>query len=143
MFPSTVGCGQNDDSCVTGFGFDLHSKRKQQKRKPRPKIGSRTDPTPRIGLCQFGDGKFQWVLCVFPKWKFLFGKSKIADMSYKGLFLIFIVLGAASSLGAVIDFSDAMVFAMIFPNMIGLLILAPKVKEEVSKYLAAIKASEE
>ena len=83
-----------------------------------------------------------WSYYGLQAWKFLFGKSKMADMSYKGLFLIFIVLGAASSLGAVIDFSDAMVFAMIFPNMIGLLILAPKVKEEVTKYVAAIKASE-
>jgi AGCS family alanine or glycine:cation symporter len=83
-----------------------------------------------------------WSYYGLQAWKFLFGKSQIADMSYKGLFLIFIVLGAASSLGAVIDFSDAMVFAMIFPNMIGLLILAPKVKEEVARYVAAIKASE-
>ena len=83
-----------------------------------------------------------WSYYGLQAWKFLFGKSTIADMSYKALFLIFIVLGAASSLGAVIDFSDAMVFAMIFPNMIGLIILAPKVKEEVVKYIAAIKASE-
>ena len=82
-----------------------------------------------------------WSYYGLQAWKFLFGKSKVADVSYKALFLVFIVLGAASSLGAVIDFSDAMVFAMIFPNMIGLLILAPKVKEEVSKYVAAIKAS--
>jgi len=33
-----------------------------------------------------------------------------------------------------------MVFAMIFPNMIGLIILAPKVKAEVARYVAAIKA---
>ena len=83
-----------------------------------------------------------WSYYGLQAWKFLFGKSQIADMSYKGLFLIFIVLGAASSLGAVIDFSDAMVFAMIFPNMIGLLILAPKVKVEVARYVAAIKAHE-
>ena len=83
-----------------------------------------------------------WSYYGLQAWKFLFGKSKMADMSYKALFLIFIVLGAASSLGAVIDFSDAMVFAMIFPNMIGLIILAPKVKEEVAKYVAAIKANE-
>jgi AGCS family alanine or glycine:cation symporter len=33
-----------------------------------------------------------------------------------------------------------MIFAMIFPNMIGLIILAPQVKEEMNKYLAAIKS---
>ena len=51
----------------------------------------------------------------------------------------FVVIGASSSLGSVIDFSDAMIFAMVFPNVIGLLILAPKVKDEIQRYLEAIK----
>ena len=71
-------------------------------------------------------------------WKYLFGKSKFVDISYKALFLIFVVVGASSSLGSVIEFSDAMIFAMVFPNIIGLLLLAPKVKIEMSRYLSAI-----
>ncbi len=71
-------------------------------------------------------------------WKYLFGKSKIADITYKGLFLVFVVVGASSSLGSVIEFSDAMIFAMVFPNIIGLLLLAPKVRGEISRYLLAI-----
>ncbi|MCL7763195.1 alanine:cation symporter family protein [Polaribacter sp. Z014] len=71
-------------------------------------------------------------------WKYLFGKSKIVDITYKALFLIFVVIGASSSLGSVIEFSDAMIFAMVFPNVIGLLLLAPKVKVELKKYLTAI-----
>ena len=51
------------------------------------------------------------------------------------------MIGAAASLGAVIDFSDAMIFAMVFPNMIGLFFLFPKVKEELSRYLSAIKGA--
>lgn len=83
-----------------------------------------------------------WSYYGLQAWKYLFGRSKLADMSYKGLFLLFIVLGSAASLGAVVDFSDAMIFAMIFPNMIGLLILAPKVKVEVARYVAAIRAND-
>jgi AGCS family alanine or glycine:cation symporter len=49
------------------------------------------------------------------------------------------VIGAASSLGSVIGFSDAMIFAMMVPNMVGLVLLTPKVKEEVNRYLSAIK----
>ncbi len=71
-------------------------------------------------------------------WKYLFGKSKMADITYKGLFLVFVVIGASSSLGSVIEFSDAMIFAMVFPNIIGLLLLAPKVKVELVRYLSAI-----
>jgi len=71
-------------------------------------------------------------------WYYLFGKSKLADYSYKLLFLFFVVVGASISLGSVIDFSDAMIFAMVFPNIIGLVILAPKVRKEIKRYLAAI-----
>ncbi len=75
-------------------------------------------------------------------WKFLFGKGKFTDLVYKVLFLIFVVIGASISLGAVIDFSDAMIFAMVVPNMIGVVLLTPKIKEELNKYLEAIKAHE-
>ena len=72
-------------------------------------------------------------------WKYLFGKSKAVDYAYKIMFLLFVVIGASSSLGSVIDFSDAMIFAMVFPNVIGLIILAPKVRHEIARYLEAIK----
>jgi AGCS family alanine or glycine:cation symporter len=53
---------------------------------------------------------------------------------------MFVVVGAAASLGSVIGFSDAMIFAMMVPNMVGLVILAPKVKKELQKFMTAIKA---
>ena len=74
-------------------------------------------------------------------WKFIFGRGKKADMVYKLLFLFFVIIGASVKLGSVLDFSDAMIFAMVFPNMIGLFFLAPKVREELIKYLKAIKKS--
>ncbi len=80
-----------------------------------------------------------WSYYGLQAWKYLFGRSNAADISYKVLFLVFIVIGAAASLGSVIDFSDAMIFAMVFPNMVGLFFLFPKVKEELTKYLDAIK----
>ena len=82
-----------------------------------------------------------WSYYGLQAWKFLFGRSKAADLSYKLLFLAFVVIGASATLGAVIKFSDAMILAMVFPNMIGLFFLFPKVKEELNKYLAAIKNS--
>lgn len=80
-----------------------------------------------------------WSYYGIQAWKFLFGKGQIADISYKVLFLIFVVIGSSIGLGAVIEFSDAMIFAMVFPNVIGLIILAPKVKEELKKYKTAIR----
>ncbi len=80
-----------------------------------------------------------WSYYGLQSWTFLFGKSQRNEIIYKVLFCIFVVIGAASTLGNVLAFSDAMIFAMMVPNMIGLFILAPYVKEELAKYLAAIK----
>ena len=80
-----------------------------------------------------------WSYYGLQAWKYLFGKGEVADMAYKILFLIFVVIGASISLGAVIDFSDAMIFAMVFPNIIGLVLLSPKVKEELNRYMVRVK----
>ncbi len=80
-----------------------------------------------------------WSYYGLQAWKYLFGRSKAVDMTYKIIFLIFTVLGAAVTLDAVIKFSDAMILALVFPNMIGLMFLFPVVKEELKKYLKAIK----
>ena len=79
-----------------------------------------------------------WSYYGLQSWKFLFGRSKTSDLTYKIIFVAFTVIGASASLGAVYVFADTMVLAMVFPNMIGLLILFPRVKEELNNYLKAI-----
>lgn len=81
-----------------------------------------------------------WSYYGLQAWKFLFGKGKVADLVYKILFLNFIWIGASIGLGAVIDFSDSMIFAMVFPNIIGLILLSPKVREELKLYKDKIKS---
>ena len=80
-----------------------------------------------------------WSYYGLQSWKFLFGRGKAADMTYKILFLVFVIIGAAASMNSIWAFSDAMIFAMVFPNMIGLYFLFPIVKEQLNKYLEAIK----
>ncbi|WP_235297027.1 alanine/glycine:cation symporter family protein [Portibacter marinus] len=75
-------------------------------------------------------------------WKYLFGRGKTIDLVYKILFLIFVVVGSSISLGSVIDFSDAMIFAMVVPNIIGVILLVPKVRDELTRYISAIKKAE-
>jgi len=82
-----------------------------------------------------------WSYYGLQSWKYLFGRGKKADLAYKILFLTFVVVGASATLDAVIKFSDAMILALVFPNMIGLLFLFPRVKEELAKYVGAIKSS--
>jgi len=82
-----------------------------------------------------------WSYYGYQAWSYLFGRSKALEYVYKAIFCVFVVIGSAASLKNVLDFSDAMIFAMLVPNMIGLFFLFPRVKEELSKYMAAIKAS--
>jgi len=80
-----------------------------------------------------------WSYYGLQAWMYLFGKSKIAEISYKVIFLMFIVIGASANMSAVWGFSDAMILAMIFPNIIGLFFLYPVVKKQMMRYEKAIK----
>lgn len=82
-----------------------------------------------------------WSYYGLQSWKFLFGRGKAADLTYKMLFLLFVVIGAAASMKSIWAFSDAMIFAMVFPNMVGLYFLFPVVKKQLKRYMDAIKTS--
>lgn len=81
-----------------------------------------------------------WSYYGLKAWTYLFGESLITDAVYKLLFLFFIVVGSSMQLGSVIDFSDAMIFAMAFPNILGLYFLLPVVRKELDEYWADYKA---
>lgn len=76
-------------------------------------------------------------------WIFLFGRGKIVELVYKTIFCIFIWVGSVISLGSVIDFSDAMIFAMVVPNIIGVVILTPIIRKELKRYMTAIRTKHE
>ena len=67
-------------------------------------------------------------------WTYMFGESRAMDLLFKLIFCCFTVLGASMNLGPVIDFSDSMIFAMAIPNIIGLYVLRPVVRNEVNSY---------
>lgn len=76
-------------------------------------------------------------------WVYLFGRGKITELIYKLIFCIFIWIGSVISLGSVIDFSDAMIFAMVVPNIIGVVLLTPVVRKELKRYMNAINIKKE
>ncbi len=55
------------------------------------------------------------------------------------IFLAFIVVGSASNMGSVMNFADMMILSMAFPNIIGLIILAPEVFKDMNNYMAKVK----
>jgi alanine or glycine:cation symporter, AGCS family len=83
-----------------------------------------------------------WSYYGLKAWTYLLGKSPASELTYKVLFCVFVVIGATLNLGKVVDFSDAMFFAMAFPNILGLYILAPEVKRELNSYLARVRSGE-
>ena len=83
-----------------------------------------------------------WSYYGLKAWTFLFGEGQGKEMVFKVLFCVFVVIGAAASLGPVIDFSDAAIFAMAVVNITALYFLMPIVKREMKSYNARLKSGE-
>jgi len=67
---------------------------------------------------------------------YLFGEHRAADLGFKLFFLAFVVLGSSIELSSLIDLSDAIVFIVAIPNLLGLYLLAPLIKSELITYEA-------
>lgn len=83
-----------------------------------------------------------WSYYGLKSWTYLFGEGKTAELVFKLIFCVFVVIGAAANLGPVIDFSDAAIFAMAVVNIIGLYFLMGVVKNEMTSYVERLKSGE-
>lgn len=79
-----------------------------------------------------------WSYYGLQAWAYLLGDHAITGLVFKLLFLACVVAGASMGLGPVIDFSDAMIFAMALANVVGLYFLLPVVRDEVRRYEAGV-----
>ncbi len=75
-----------------------------------------------------------WFYYGLKSWTYLLGRARWVVGIYQALFLACVVLGSSTHLGPVIDFSDAMIFIMAIPNVIGLYLLMPVVRHELAAY---------
>ena len=75
-------------------------------------------------------------------WTYLVGENKTAELAFKLIFCIFVVIGSSMNLGPVVDFSDSAIFAMAVANIIGLYILFPVVKKELNSYMSRLHSGE-
>jgi AGCS family alanine or glycine:cation symporter len=99
---------------------------------------------------------FQWVLMIaifcfaystmiswsyygLKAWGYLFGESRRNHLIFQTLFVCFTVVGSSVGLASVMDFSDSMILGMAFPNIVGLLILAPEVRKDLKDYMKDLK----
>ena len=71
-------------------------------------------------------------------WEYLFGDG--STLVYKAAFLFFAWFGAVSALDRVVEFSDLMLLAMAFPNLVGVALLASRVDADLTGYLERLRA---
>ena len=75
-------------------------------------------------------------------WTYLFGEGELGQTIYKIGFCAFVALGCIVQLGPILDISDALVFLICVPNILGLYFLAPIVKREMTSYFTRIESGE-
>lgn len=83
-----------------------------------------------------------WSYYGLKAWTYVFGEGRVSNISYKAIFCVMVVIGSAISAKQVFDFGDAMIFAMCFPNILGLYVLAPEVLKDLRSYMSRVKSGE-
>ncbi|MCG8366356.1 MAG: alanine:cation symporter family protein [Pseudanabaenales cyanobacterium] len=73
-------------------------------------------------------------------WIYLFGDRTI--LLYKFIFIVCAFLGAVNDLGAILAFSDMMLFVMSFPSMLGGLLLSGQVAISLEDYWSRLNADQ-
>ena len=76
-----------------------------------------------------------WSYCGLKGWTYIFGEAHATQMIFKLGFCGFVALGCMIQLSAVLEFSDAMVFLIAIPNIIGLYLYGPEIKRDLEDYL--------
>lgn len=70
---------------------------------------------------------------------YIFGPSSTSKLVFNTIFCVFIVVGCTTQLTSVLDFSDAMIFAMALANVAALYVLGPGVKRDLEAYWRRIE----
>lgn len=73
-------------------------------------------------------------------WTYLFGERY--SVLYKLIFIGFVLIASIASASQLVDFTDLLVLAMAFPNLIGLYVLHGKVRSALQVYEAKLASGE-
>jgi len=80
-----------------------------------------------------------WSYYGLQAWQYLLGRSKVAENTYKVIFCLVIIVGSSTSMGSAVDFSDAALFAMSIPNLIGVYLMIPLIRKEYADFVVFTK----
>lgn len=67
-------------------------------------------------------------------WGYIFGEGKKRIKVFQIIFCFFTVIGCSMNLQSVVDFTDATMLAMAFPNLVALFILMPEIRRDLKDY---------
>ncbi|WP_258190877.1 MULTISPECIES: sodium:alanine symporter family protein [Arthrobacter] len=76
-----------------------------------------------------------WSYYGLKAWEYLFGRSKVSEITYKSVFLLFTVIGTVLTFTQVLNFADAALFICAFINLLGVYMLLPVIKRLMKEYL--------
>lgn len=82
-----------------------------------------------------------WAYYGLKGWTYLVGEGHWASGGFKLVFCLFVALGCSIQLDAILDFSDALIFLICVPNIIGLYMLAPVVRRELKRYNTGMQSN--
>lgn len=82
-----------------------------------------------IAWCYYGERGWIYLLDHFGE-----GTGIRTILAFRIVFVMFVYIGTVMSIDAVVDFSDAMLLSMAFPNIIGCIILLPILTRAVQDY---------
>ena len=75
-----------------------------------------------------------WAYYGLKAFTYLAGEGRMRDLGFKTFYCLTVIVGSSITLGALVDLSDALVFVVAIPNLIGLYLMAPVVKRELERY---------
>ncbi len=71
-------------------------------------------------------------------WGYLVGEGPKREVTFQVIFCVFIVLGATVELSSFLDLADALIYVMALPNILGLYLLAPRLRRDLVAYEATL-----
>lgn len=83
-----------------------------------------------------------WAYYTSKIWAFVFGQSRASQMTFKAVYCLALIPGAALTTQQVYDAMDSLFFLMAVPNVIGIYLMATEVRRDLTSYVGRLKRRE-
>ena len=83
-----------------------------------------------------------WAYYGLKGWSYLVGEGQGQEKIFKLIYCSFVIIGAASSLETVLLIGDSFAFIICVPNIFAILVMAPKVKEQLATYIERVRSGQ-